>query len=130
MFTTLATTNIELEEPIGTGLGPPADDLTTGMKVSRDHGRKSYTSGAVLEPGMRGPGPGYAAWLDRLARAGAPARLSIAAGDRLSVDEIAMRVLWPIRGQVPAEPPDRHRHQQRVGRAARHHRGAPVPAGR
>jgi competence protein ComEC len=65
-----------------------------------------YRVGRVLEPGMRGPGPGYAAWLARLARPGAPTHLSIAAGDRLAVDEISMRVLWPIRGKVPAEPPD------------------------
>ena len=88
-------------------------------------------STGCLEPGMRGPGPGYAAWLDRLARPGAPVRLSIAAGDGLRVDEIAMRVLWPIRGQVPDEPPDAGtRHQQRVGGAARHDRAAPVPADR
>ena len=65
-----------------------------------------YRVARVLEPGMRGPGPGYAAWIDRLARPGAPPHLAIAAGDRLAVDEIALRVLWPIRGQVPAEPPD------------------------
>jgi competence protein ComEC len=33
-------------------------------------------------------------------------RLSIAAGDRLAVDNIDLRVLWPIRGHVPATPPD------------------------
>ncbi len=61
----------------------------------------------VFEPGMRGPGPGYAAWLvapddDRARRM----RLGLAAGDRLDVDDIDLRVLWPIRGQVPAEPTD------------------------
>jgi competence protein ComEC len=65
-----------------------------------------YRVARVLEPGMRGPGPGYAAWIDRLARPGAPPHLVIAAGDRLAVDEIALRVLWPIRGRVPTEPPD------------------------
>ena len=55
---------------------------------------------------MRGPGPGYAAWLRDLAGPGSPVRLSIAAGDRLAVDEIDLRVLWPIRGQVPTLPPD------------------------
>jgi competence protein ComEC len=65
-----------------------------------------YRVARVLEPGMRGPGPGYAAWLDRLARTGSPRHLAIAAGDHLAVDEIGLRVLWPIRGQVPAEPPD------------------------
>jgi len=65
-----------------------------------------YHVARVFEPGMRGPGSGYAAWIDRLGQASAPARSSIAAGDRLAVDEIAMRVLWPIRGQVPLEPTD------------------------
>ena len=65
-----------------------------------------YHVGRVLEPGMRGPGAGYAAWLARLDRPDAPTHLSIAAGDRLAVDEISMRVLWPMRGKVPAEPPD------------------------
>jgi competence protein ComEC len=65
-----------------------------------------YRVARVLEPGMRGPGPGYAGWLDRLAQASSPLRLTIAAGDRLTIDEIDLRVLWPIRGQVPVEPPD------------------------
>jgi competence protein ComEC len=83
-------------------LSHPHEDHVAGLALLLDR----YEVGRVLEPGMRGPGPGYAAWLDRLARPGAPARLSIGAGDRLAVDEIAMQVLWPIRGQVPAEPPD------------------------
>ena len=33
-------------------------------------------------------------------------RLGLAAGDRLAVDEIDLRVLWPIRGRVPVTPPD------------------------
>ena len=83
-------------------LSHPHEDHVAGLALLLDR----YRVDRVLEPGMRGPGPGYAAWLDRLARPGAPTRMSIAAGDRLSVDEIAMRVLWPIRGRVPAEPPD------------------------
>ncbi len=83
-------------------LSHPHEDHVAGLALLLDR----YRVGRVLEPGMRGPGPGYAAWIDRLARPGAPPRLSIGAGDRLTVDEIAMRVLWPIRGQVPAEPPD------------------------
>ena len=83
-------------------LSHPHEDHVAGLALLLDR----YRVGRVLEPGMRGPGPGYAAWLDRLSRPGAPPRLSIGAGDRLTVDEIAMRVLWPIRGQVPLEPPD------------------------
>ena len=65
-----------------------------------------YRVGRVFEPGMRGPGPGYAEWSRRLAASAAPVRLGLAAGDRLSVDDIDLRVLWPIRGRVPTEPPD------------------------
>src|SRR6185436_2385708 len=35
-----------------------------------------------------------------------PVRIGLARGDRLTVDEIALRVLWPRRGEVPVEPPD------------------------
>ncbi len=83
-------------------LSHPHEDHVAGLALLLDR----YRVTRVLEPGMRGPGPGYAAWLDRLGRSQAPARLAIGAGDRLAVDEISMRVLWPIRGQVPAEPPD------------------------
>ena len=65
-----------------------------------------YRVGRVFEPGMRGPGPGYAEWLRRLNGSAAPIRMRLAAGDALAVDEIALHVLWPIRGRVPATPPD------------------------
>jgi competence protein ComEC len=80
----------------------PHEDHVAGLALLLDR----YHVGRVFEPGMRGPGPGYAAWLARLSRTGAPVRGGLAAGDRLQVDEIALRVLWPIRGQVPIEPPD------------------------
>jgi competence protein ComEC len=83
-------------------LSHPHEDHVAGLALLL----RRYRIGRVLEPGMRGPGPGYAAWSRALERAGAPARHSIAAGDRLTVDEIGLRVLWPIRGQVPTEPPD------------------------
>jgi competence protein ComEC len=83
-------------------LSHPHEDHVAGLALLLDR----YRVNRVFEPGMRGPGPGYEAWLDRLARRGAPARMSIGAGDRLTLDEVAMRVLWPVRGQVPAEPPD------------------------
>jgi competence protein ComEC len=65
-----------------------------------------YRVGRVFEPGMIGPGPGYAAWQRTLSVVGSAARGLLASGDRLSVDEIALHVLWPIRGEVPATPPD------------------------
>ena len=83
-------------------LSHPHEDHVAGLALLLDR----YRVDRVLEPGMRGPGPGYAAWLEALARPGAPMRMSIGAGDRLTVDEVAMRVLWPVRGQVPEEPPD------------------------
>ena len=83
-------------------LSHPHEDHVAGLALLLAR----YRIARVMEPGMRGPGPGYAAWLDRLALPGAPIRTSIAAGDRLAVDEITMRVLWPIRGEVPSEPAD------------------------
>ena len=58
-------------------------------------------------PGCAGPGPGYAAWLRRLDR---PGRAGPAAprGRRPARPSTrsTLRVLWPIRGRVPREPPD------------------------
>ncbi len=83
-------------------LSHPHEDHVAGLAQLLDR----YRVGRVFEPGMVGPGPGYAAWADRLGRPGAPGNGSLAAGDRLAVDEIDLRVLWPIRGQVPRTPPD------------------------
>jgi competence protein ComEC len=83
-------------------LSHPHEDHVAGLPLLLDR----YRIARVFEPGMRGPGPGYAAWLDRVGISGEAARLSIAAGDHLTVDDIDLRVLWPIRGQVPIEPPD------------------------
>ena len=83
-------------------LSHPHEDHVAGLALLLQR----YHVTRVFEPGMRGPGPGYAAWLRQLTRPNGPIRLGLAAGDRLSVDEIALRVLWPIRGQVPTVPPD------------------------
>jgi competence protein ComEC len=83
-------------------LSHPHEDHVAGLALLLDR----YAVARVFEPGMRGPGPGYAAWLQRVGGAGHHPRLSLAAGDHLTVDEIGLRVLWPIRGQVPPEPPD------------------------
>jgi competence protein ComEC len=64
-----------------------------------------YRVGRVFEPGMRGPGPGYAAWSARLKAAGTTAGL-LSTGDRFVLDEIGFRVLWPDRTAVPREPTD------------------------
>jgi competence protein ComEC len=64
-----------------------------------------YRVTRVYEPGMRGPGPGYAAWAEGLRREGiAIAHLST--GDRLALDDARLTVLWPDEGAVPAQPPD------------------------
>jgi competence protein ComEC len=83
-------------------LSHPHEDHVAGLALLLER----YRVDRVFEPGMRGPGPGYGAWLRELAGPKAPVRLSLAGGDRLAVDEIELRVLWPIRGQVPAIPPD------------------------
>ena len=83
-------------------LSHPHEDHVAGLALLLER----YHVARVFEPGMRGPGPGYAAWLRDLARPGAPVRLGLAAGDRLAVDEIDLRVLWPTRGSVPETPPD------------------------
>ena len=79
-------------------LSHPHEDHVAGLALLLER----YHVNRVFEPGMRGPGPGYGAWLHELAGPGTPIRLSLAAGDRLAVDEIDLNVLWPVRGQVPA----------------------------
>ncbi len=49
-------------------LSHPHEDHVAGLALLLDR----YRVDRVLEPGMRGPGPGYAAWLEQLARPGAP----------------------------------------------------------
>ena len=83
-------------------LSHPHEDHVAGLALLLER----YRVNRVLEPGMRGPGPGYSAWLRQLSEPDAPVRTGIAAGDRLVVDEINLQVLWPVRGRVPFEPPD------------------------
>lgn len=83
-------------------LSHPHEDHVAGLALLL----RRYRVGRVLEPGMRGPGPGYSAWLTALAGDGATTRGLIAAGDRLQVDDVGLEARWPIRGTVPADPPD------------------------
>ncbi len=83
-------------------LSHPHEDHVAGLAILLER----YQVERVMEPGMRGRGPGYLAWLDRLAEVEGPARVAVAAGDRIEVDEIALEVLWPRPGEVPLEPPD------------------------
>ena len=80
----------------------PHEDHVAGLAMLLDR----YRVGRVFEPGMVGPGPGYVAWSRRLGDLVTIHRGGLAAGDRLVVDEIRFDVLWPIRGKVPATPPD------------------------
>ena len=79
----------------------PHEDHVAGLAMLLER----YDVGETFEPGMRGPGPGYAAWAARLAGRG-PTGRTLAAGDRLHVDGIRLDVLWPAAGSVPADPPD------------------------
>jgi competence protein ComEC len=79
----------------------PHEDHVAGLAVLL--GR--YRVGRVFEPGMRGPGPGYAAWSARLKSNGTTAGL-LSTGDRFALDEVGFRVLWPDRAAVPHEPTD------------------------
>ena len=79
----------------------PHEDHVAGLALLLQR----YSVGRVYEPGMIGPGPGYRAWAAIFAGGGPPhGRLST--GDRLSLDQIRFRVLWPDANRVPERPPD------------------------
>ena len=82
-------------------LSHPHEDHVAGLAAILQR----YRVGRVYEPGMLGPGPGYRAWADVFANGGAPhGRLST--GDRLTLDQVHFRVLWPDTNRVPLKPPD------------------------
>jgi len=66
---------------------------------------QSYRIGRVFEPGMIGPGPAYHAFRADLAMEGRTPEL-LSTGDRLRLDSIDLRVLWPDRSAVARDPPD------------------------
>ena len=102
----------------------PHEDHVAGLALLLER----YRVGRVFEPGMLGPGPGYAAWHAEL-RDGPPRADCSPTGDRLRLDEIACRVLWPDPGPVPLEPPDGGTgDQQRLDRPPRRGRRAAIPA--
>jgi len=78
----------------------PHEDHVAGL--ARLLGR--YAVGRAYETGMRGPGPGWAAWDTALQRG--PPRGLLAAGARIRLGEIALAVVWPDLGSVPLDPPD------------------------
>jgi competence protein ComEC len=78
-------------------LSHPHEDHVAGLVRALER----YRVGRVFEPGMHGPGPGWAAWDAALQRG--PPRATLSTGARLRLDEISLAVLWPDPG-VPAEP--------------------------
>ena len=77
----------------------PHEDHVAGMALLLQR----YRVSRVVEPGMRGPGPGYRAWAAELAAEGRSAG-RLATGDSFALDDVRFDVLWPDRGAVPAEP--------------------------
>ncbi|MEO8463549.1 MAG: ComEC/Rec2 family competence protein, partial [Chloroflexota bacterium] len=82
-------------------LSHPHEDHAAGLAALLQR----YEVDRVLEPGMFGPGPGYAALNAELATIGI-ARGSLSTGNRFAIDEFRFRVLWPDPGTVPERPPD------------------------
>jgi competence protein ComEC len=80
----------------------PHEDHVAGLPLLLER----YRVGQVLENGMRGPGPSYAAWEAALARPGAPRRGTLRTGDTVGIDDLRFVVLWPDPGCVPRAPPD------------------------
>ena len=79
----------------------PHEDHVAGLPLLVER----YRVGRLVEPGMTGPGPGYAALLAALARRSLRSEL-LSAGDRFTLDDVSFRVLWPDRTAVPRAPPD------------------------
>ncbi|HET7703487.1 MAG TPA: ComEC/Rec2 family competence protein, partial [Candidatus Limnocylindrales bacterium] len=80
----------------------PHEDHVAGLPLLLER----YRVGRIFESGMRGSGPGYAAFARDLQAGRAPPIAGLATGGRIAIDEIVLRVLWPDPGRVPREPPD------------------------
>jgi competence protein ComEC len=80
----------------------PHEDHVAGLALLLER----YRIGRVYETGMRGPGPGYAAFARDLAGGAAPPHATLSTGARITLDDVRFRVLWPDPGRVPREPPD------------------------
>ena len=79
----------------------PHEDHVAGLPGLFDR----YRIGRVLDTGMAGSGPGYGAWIAGL-RSHRIASSVARTGDRLEVDGVRLRVLWPDADAVPRSPPD------------------------
>ena len=79
----------------------PHEDHVGGLPLLLER----YRVGRLFEPGMTGPGPGYAALEAALSLRGLRSA-PLSTGDRFAFDGVSFRVLWPDPGSVPRAPPD------------------------
>jgi len=82
-------------------LSHPHEDHAAGLAALLQR----YAVSRVLEPGMIGPGPGYAALNAELAALGI-SRGVLSTGNEFAIDEFRFNVLWPDPGSVPERPPN------------------------
>ena len=75
-------------------LSHPHEDHVAGLPLLLER----YRVGRTFDVGMRGRGPGYAAWGLALALRDVP-RGRLATGDALLLDGVRLDVLWPDRGR-------------------------------
>jgi competence protein ComEC len=74
----------------------PHEDHVAGLVPDRQR----YRVGRVYQPGPPGSSPGFHAWEADLAD-GEPPSTVLRTGDRLRLDDIRLRVLWPDPGALP-----------------------------
>ena len=79
----------------------PHEDHVGGLALVVER----YRVARVVESGMAGPGPGYAA-LEAALAARSQRSGRLATGDRFALDNVRFEVLWPDRTAVPPQPPD------------------------
>jgi competence protein ComEC len=79
----------------------PHEDHVAGLPLLVER----YRIGRLVDPGMAGTGPGYAALQTALARRGLHSDV-LSTGDRFALDDVSFHVLWPDRIAVPRAPPD------------------------
>ncbi len=82
-------------------LSHPHEDHAAGLALLLAR----YQVAVVAETGVLGPGPGYEAYREELARTGRTAQ-SLGAGDQLELDDARIKVLWPPRDIVPERADD------------------------
>lgn len=79
----------------------PHEDHAAGLPLLLER----YRVPVLADSGMVGPGPGDRALRQAVAES-STRRVVLAAGDSLSLDGVAVRVLWPRPGEIPLQAPD------------------------